>query len=487
MSSREIEEICMPKAEVRAVFALLLPISFLLGCQEHGASDPRPHVIFITIDTLRADHLGAYGYPRETSPNLDRLAAGGIRFDRFYSQSTTTAPSHTAFLTSLYPQSSGVLNNSHTFPDVTSLMDVLRQEGYSTAGVVSSSVLGTAFGIQGEFDFFDDELNAPAEAVIPSERSAEDSLARAIRWIESRSDEGPLFLWVHLMDPHGPYRAPSEPDYFVGDRFYRAGEKMLEVISGMDSESLPPYLEIDGQRDAAYYVARYDAEIRYTDRALGAFFASLDAAGLFASSLVILTADHGEVMVEEGHKHYFSHGHIVYDEVSRVPLIVKEPARAPCSFRDLVPFEPFRAIDVAPSLLGCLGIEAPETFQGENLFGAGKRGNSPQSILSFGMYGDERIERQTGTQFSVLNGSWRYIVNTLDDSEELYDRASDPKEQTNLVSENPEIASSLKQELSEFFRTAPKGSSAPKSLSPEEIEKLRSLGYLGGTAPAVDE
>jgi arylsulfatase len=458
----------------RWAVAILSAALLTIGCQR-PPSGPF-NLIVVTVDTLRADHLGVYGYPRDTSPHLDAMARAGTWFERCYAQSVTTRASHASLFTGCFPRTTGVLSNLEQFPDRPSLMTALRGRGYVTAGFVSSVVLNQKFGVQRQLDHFDDastttELNRPTMA----ERPARETVQAALRYLEQRDGTRPFFVWIHLIDPHGPYAAPSEPDRFVGDAHAKPGRCLLPLgIGNAGFGDIPKYQILNGIRDPDYYVARYDAEIRYADDALGDFVASLRALGLYDRTLMVVTADHGETLDEPTHRRYFSHGLVAYEEDARIPLIVHEPA-GQHRLAGLDTKAPAWSIDIAPTILDLMGVEIPAAFEGRSMVRAPRP--AEESVYSLGSYGTPRIEGQMGTQFSIRRGPWRYIQNSLDGAEEIYDHRADAEESNNLAPANPEELADLRRILADFM--AGPGTRNPESaVSDEEREKLRALGYV---------
>ena len=440
-----------------------------------GCSRAPTNLVLITIDTLRADHLGAYGYARDTSPALDALGREGTRFARCYAQSVTTRASHASIFTGCYPGTHGVLSNVEEYPDRPSLMTALRARGYVTAGFVSSVVLNRKFGVQRQLDQFDDastttELNRQNMA----ERPARATLAAAAAWLERRDPERPFFLWVHLIDPHGPYVAPENPDRFVGDAHATPGRRALPLGDrNIGFGDIPRYQILQGNQDPDFYVARYDGEIRYADDALGEFFARLRALGLYDRTLIAVTADHGETLDEASHRRYFSHGLVAYEEDAHIPLIIREPGGR----RRLAGIDADAAvlsIDLAPTLLELLGVEVPAAFEGRSVLRGPRAAAEP--VFSLGSYGTVQTERMMGTQKGVLRGPWRYLINSLDGAEELYDHRNDPHEVRDVAAANPEVLADLRRVLADFL-AHPGTQNRASDVSPEERERLRALGY----------
>jgi arylsulfatase A-like enzyme len=456
----------------RALRTLLAAVACAAGV---GCGEPPTHLLLITIDTLRADHLGVYGYPRDTSPTLDALAGEGKAFTRCYAQSVTTRASHASLFTATYPRTHGVLSNFEIYLDRPSLFTALRARGYRTAGFVSSAVMNKNFGVQQQLDHFDDaltttELNRPSM----SERPARDTLAAALAWLEDRDESQPFFVWIHLIDPHGPYAAPVEPDRFVADAHAKPGQRTLPLgASNVGLGEIPKYQILSGQSDPDYYVARYDAEIRYVDDELGKFFARLRELDLYDHTLVAVTADHGETLADANRQRYFAHEFLTYEEDARIPLIVREPAGS----RRLAALDPdtlFLSIDVAPTLLDLVGAPIPAEFEGQSLLRATRAAEDP--AFSLGSYGSPD-EKTIGTQRAVLRGAWRYVYNTKDGAEELYDRSADPREANNVAAAHPEQLAELRRVLAEFMAKPGQRNRAPV-LNPLDRERLRSLGYV---------
>jgi len=464
-----------------AALALVSATSFAVGGAACRRAPPAPAVppslVLITIDTLRADHLGLYGYPRDTSPRLDAFAREARVFSRCYSQSATTGASHATIFTSLPPTRHGVFANRHRFPaQLPSLMSALRSRGYETAAFVSSATLNRTTGLDRSFDHFDDRVTTrEVTRRQRGERPAADTLAAAAAYVASRPRTRPSFLWIHLIDPHGPYQAPEDPDRFVTAGSAASTAPRLLPIAASDwvMGEIPAYQALDGRRDPAFYVARYDAEVRYADEHLGAFFDDLRQLGLFDDTLIAVTADHGETLDDPGHKRYFAHGAITYEEVVRVPLLVRE-ARGATRLRALDAERPVALVDLAPTLLDLLGQPVPAAFEGRDLLRVPPTEDEP--LFSLGAFGSEKLEKEIGTQFSVRRGPWRYVVNTQDGAEELFDHRTDPSEQRNVAAAEPAVRERRAAELGAFLaRRVPP---APVTRDPAQIEALRSLGYV---------
>ncbi|MBW2398486.1 MAG: sulfatase, partial [Deltaproteobacteria bacterium] len=322
------------------------------------ANESRPNVLLITIDTLRADHLGTYGFRFDVSPEIDALAEQSVVFERAIAASGKTAPSHAAIMTSGYTRehSIGHGNGTSTLSDRVTLAEIFHEAGYATAAFVSNILLTRRIGFDRGFEVFDDELSAP-ESNRPKvvERLAPDTTARAIEWLNARN-ERPFFLWVHYQDPHGPYTPPAE----AADRFDIPGapdEAELPVRAGNNaSGGIPPYQALPGLYRVSEYRSRYAGEIFFADEWVGKLLARAGADDK-RETIVLLTADHGESFGEYGH--YFKHTHTTTPDVAHVPLILRAPGLTPERRDDLVSH-----VDIAPTLLELAGLRASSDASG---------------------------------------------------------------------------------------------------------------------------
>ena len=452
----------------------LLPV----GCRP--VEGPPPNVLLITVDTLRADHLGSYGFELDTSPRIDALAAEGVLFERAIAASSRTVPSHASIMTSRYPRehSVGHLNGKSTLRDATTLAQHFRAAGYSTAGFIGNILLTHTTGLGAGFDLFDDEIETP-ELNRPHvvERLAADTTARAVRWL-GEPHEGLVFLWVHYQDPHGPFTPPGDQNRFEIPP--RPGEQPLPLgKSNKGPGGVPPYQVLPGLELPSEYESRYAGEIFYADREIGELLAAFDRIE-GGRGIVLLTADHGESLGEAGR--YYMHGHASTPDVAHVPLIVRAPGLAPSRRPEVVGH-----VDVLPTLLDLAGLPVPEDVRGVAL-GPVLRGDAEMP--------DRLVYCDDGAQVSAyseggfvrvlgLEGAWK---RPLANRYRRWGRFSWPP--NGPPSEPPGAAWKLEErgrgeipaEIFEYVRTAQPMQHLPPPDS-ERVDQLRVLGYVDGPEP----
>ena len=411
---------------------------------------PKQNVLLVTIDTLRADALGCYGGAAAT-PALDRLATGGVRFEFAHAHAVTTLPSHASILTGRYPFQHGIRDNSgyRLPPKSRTMAALLGQAGYATAAFVAAFPLHSRFGLTQGFDLYDDrfgDTRAPDEFVMP-ERPASVVVPRARAWIAARGSAGPWFVWVHLFDPHAPYRPPA------------------------------PY-------DAQYAAQPYFGEVAAVDAAIAPLFDDLRAVS--SPTLVVVTGDHGEALGDHGEQ---THGLFAYESTLRVPLILAEVGGPANSIGDgarafqasdgrvEVAKAPARHVDILPTILEAVGQPLPADLPGRSLLTAAERGDTTVRASYF------------EAMSAMLNRGWAPLTGVLVNREkyidlpiaERYDLAGDPVEQVNLAGKTAERDRTLAAALRGF------GAPPPGQRQNEDAEataRLRALGYISGTAAA---
>jgi arylsulfatase A-like enzyme len=420
-----------------------------------------PNIILISVDTLRPDHLGCYGYTRPTSPNVDAFAGESILFERCFSQAPATRPSCGTFITGYFPHELKIFNNSDNLsPAVVTVTERLRDAGYLTLGVVSNFVLSNGCGFEQGFDYYDDHMDDTEITRGIPERIAAKTTDAAIGLLRLHH-KSRFFMWIHYQDPHGPYTPRPPYDTMFLDPAAEPRELPVnDTVSGKGG--IPSYQVIDDQRDYNQYRARYDGEIGYFDENFGRLLEELKALGLYDNALIILTADHGEGMGE--HDYYFAHGEYVYNSLIHVPLIVRAGAGYTATRRDLA-----RLIDIVPTILGAAGVKPGVHYHGIDLLKA--------------EVDDNPIFSEMPDRYAVISRGVKLIHNAAENEYLLYDIDKDPDETRNVV-EDPRYEDLLRPRvaklagfLSEDMLSGQVRRDAQVRTA-EEREKLRALGYI---------
>lgn len=444
----------------------ILALSAVAGCRSEPAGlAPQRSLVLVTIDTLRADHVGAYGYPRDTTPFLDRLAAQGILFEDAVSASSHTAPSHASLMTSRQPFQHGLLKNGNRLPSGNrTLADLLSRSGFQTAAFTSVSFL-VELG-QG-FDHIDAEW-----------RSGDRTVDAAIAWLDGRDDiSAPFFLWVHLYDPHrlrGSRENLQEDAALLRQEDPERRRRFDDLIAwrGRPSAFYPSPEEFRERYDL------YDAGIRFADRQVARLYHRVQEAD--PRSRWIVTSDHGEGLGNHG---YDGHGKHLYEEQIRVPLIVAGVEGPPRRVRRQV-----RLVDVYPTVAAWIGRPRPEpgapTEQGYPLFSEAARAGDLPPRLAFSQRRPKdrarhRRDWEEGEVYSLRGAGVKYIYHS-NGPDELFDLASDPLELDNRVHENPERSESLRTALLSYVERSRRAGVPADEEDParEHEAELRALGYL---------
>ncbi len=409
-------------------------LALVLSC---GTGERPLNVIVVGIDTLRPDHLGCYGYERETSPNIDEFAAGGVLFENALSQAPWTAPSFATVFTSLYPSQHGSMDvNSRIRESVPTLATMLKQRGYATGAIINAPALKPEFGLSRGFDFYD---------MTPLDGRRGDGTTRdALAWID-KVRGGPFFMFVHYFDPHIPYGPPAGYDDLF-HKGYRGRIKNPFDIEGFSKSRDRLFEEMKELTadDWAEIIDLYDGEIVYVDEAFGALMRGLKDRGLTENTVVILLGDHGEEFFEHGG---FEHGHTLYDELIHVPLIVSLPGRIGegARVRNQV-----RLLDVTPTVFDLLGLEPPAHFEGVSLVpyltGGGSVERRAGSLLPPHIAFAEAI-RLGAEKKSVTAQPNKLIYNLITCGREFYNVAEDPGETHDLIAAGGSSLDLLEQTL----------------------------------------
>ncbi len=457
---------------MRVVVILVQAVLLLaVGCaSESEPADSRPNVVLVTIDTLRADRLGTYGYPLPTSPNIDRFALEAVVFERGIAASAHTSPSHASILTSRYTREHSI--GHHTGPTrlvgATTLADHYRAAGYATAGFVGNVNLKRGSGFDRGFEVYDDELPDREANREVFERTADQTNERVLAWLDA--EPGPFFLWVHYQDPHGPYTPPAE---FEGRIRVPAPESEPDLpvnTSHSGLRGIPSYQAIDGRRRASEYEGLYGDEILYADRAFGKLVERIDEHASGRDAVILLTADHGEAMGEG--EFYFGHSYTTHPHLAHVPFIVRAPMLEPARSDFVVSH-----VDVLPTLLELTGLPAATSVSGRAL-GPILRGEEPEferlvycdighALSAF--LDDSFIEVQR------IRGAWATGENRIDPALKsvwqayAWQPGSEPRQMA--------LAERLRAPIRDYFRSAvPMVERSPHS--DDDIEALRALGYV---------
>jgi len=423
-------------------------------------------LVVVTIDTLRADHLGCYGYFRDTSPNFDRFAAEGVLFESVFAPAATTLPTHASLFTGVYPLEHGVVANLGASgkpfvwkPALRTLAQLAKERGFTTAAFVSAAPLKRHAGLAPGFDVYDQPVGA--------QRNASQTLERVTRWL-GETHARPVFLWVHFFDPHRPLEPPPEHAVFSGD---------ADLERYLAERGVPPFGFMEKDRyETRPDVDRYDGEIRYVDDRLGALFEALRQSGLYESSVIVLTADHGEGLNQHG---WPGHGG-THAEQLHIPLVIRfpEPERNRVGrVRALV-----STVDVLPTALPGVDAVLAERFaaqaSGRDTLASGFQ---PQPILSRRTV---RPGRETaGPLWGLTTNDWRLLYD-LDGPVRLFDRARDPFELDDQAAARPDVVADLERQSAALIhaqraRATSLGTAEPGAVTPLDRELLLQLEALG--------
>ena len=415
------------------------------GCGS-GANEPL-NVLLITLDTTRADHLGCYGKESARTPNLDSIAAEGVRFDRCFSAAPVTTPSHSTIFTGTYPPHHGVRDNGMFVlgPDSVTFAEIAKQHGYTTGGAVGSFPVTRGFGLAQGFDFFDDRISAPAEdfrgqrtvpkqGVFFEERPAPWVNTAILPWFEDNVDR-PFFVWLHYWDPHLPHHPP------------------------------PPYSEI-------FAHDLYSGEIAYADHSLGTILELLKRSGVWDRTVVVVIGDHGEGNGEHGED---THSMLAYNTTIRVPFLMRVPGR----FAGTVVDQPVGSVDIVPTLVELLGLELPDGVQGRSLLPMLENddGAGGENHRYYAEALSPRLSHGWGELRVLVAEPYKYIHGPRP---ELYNVFMDPNELDNLVDELPEVAAAMKGELAELIVELGASAAGVADVVQDEetLMRLEALGYL---------
>jgi arylsulfatase A-like enzyme len=408
--------------------------------------------ILISIDTLRPDHLGCYGYQRETSPTVDAFAHDAVLFTEAIAQAPSTLPSHASMLSSLLPNHHGAYfsRRSPLPADVLSVAEVLSQEGFRTAAFNGGGQIAPVFGLDQGFEIYDSQDEIKFREVV----------SKAIAWLETLEGQ-PFFLFLHTYEVHAPYQ-PEKEYLQLFNRDYRGSLPDTISVEFLEKVNSGEYsLTAD---DLGHVIDTYDAEIRSMDQGLQVLLSYLKETGLYDSTVIVFTSDHGEEFGEHGQVGW--HSHTLYDELLKVPLIIKLPRRdlSAVKIRAQV-----RLLDVAPTLLEALNLEVPLVFQGSRL----------QPIIAnphpVALPAVSIKDTKAPHRFASLRlRKWKLIGNGI------FNLTNDPGEHRDLSAQEPELTGQLQDVLSAILAQQPSLSSDPVDLGADSRlkQQLQALGYV---------
>jgi arylsulfatase A-like enzyme len=470
----------------RIYFICFFPLLLFLVFVSHSFLDSLPstakgkrNLVIITIDTLRADYLGCYGSTQVVTPNIDTLAREGFMFERAYSTTSLTGPSHASIFTSLYPRSHGVLHNCYRLDKkFTTLPEIFNNNGYKTAAIVHAFPLDPEFGLS---EGFSNYISAYKESTFtlaflrkigllsfiykfPHHRG-DHVVEIAEEWI-FRHNNKPFFLWLHLFDPHSPYSPPRPFDRMTDPEYGGTYNGSMEQNKAIDKGDL-----VLAPQDVAHLHALYAGEVSYTDQIIGSITELLKKSGVESKTTLVITSDHGEELLD--HEGNIGHAPYLYRSVCHVPLIFHNVDQE--RFSNHAIREPVRTIDIMPTLLEIFDLEMEESLQGISLLALfGGDTLLPQNIIS-----ETYMEDGSLYKLSLIQGEQHHILDVLDDKVETYDLLNDFDEMNNLGDSMDVPLEKFYEQMNEWKDNTPKTTpSEEHSLSPSEIERLKALGYL---------
>lgn len=423
---------------LRLVVLSLLPIA-LASCGKVGSGPSnRTPVILISIDTLRSDHLPVYGYKGVETPNIDALRGDAVLYERAYSHTPLTLPSHSSMLTGLLPADHGMRDNIGFVLDrgVPTVQELLKKNGYATGAAVSAFVLRKETGLNRGFDFYDDQVEPLGDSTVIArvQRVGGETLASAQRWLSEQKKGEPFFLFFHMYDPHTPYTPPE------------------------------PFL--------SRYSDRYDGEIAYSDKVVGELIADLKQRGIYDKALVILLSDHGEGLNDHGEE---EHGIFVYREAIQVPLLVKLPGG---KHAGETVSTPAALVDVFPTILEQTATPMPKSKSDAISLVKLMEGEKPaRQIYSESYY--PKLHFGWSDLHSLTDGEHHYIRAPIP---ELYDLKKDPAEKQNVLEQNRRTYNALRAAIEPYVREA----AQPTAIDPDDAAKLAALGYIGSAAAVTE-
>jgi len=441
-----------------------------------GKEEPHPryNVLLVTLDTTRVDHLGCYGYQKNTSPRLDELAGDAVRFETAITTAAITPIAHASIFTGLNPYQHGVRifygpAGHYLEPSIPSLAPLLKSRGWRTGAFISAYPASERFGLHWGFDTFETEVAESVMEQDPSlpfpiegrwmnkkaamaQRRADSTTDQALEWLSQA--ERPFYLWLHLFDPHDNTLVP--PFQYFKEFGHSKGDSLLPIHA-------------------------YDPEIFFMDQQLGRVLDFLKERGEYDRTLIVVVSDHGQGHGQHG---WYLH-RLLYQEQIHVPLIVRIPGEKAGTIPDMV-----RTIDVMPTILDALAVQKPSNLEGKSLLGLiqGREEEAPRLAYAEALnLLDEHApdflpDMQKDNLFCVFDGTWKLIYHKESPANsELYNLAEDPKELRNLAEQQPEVVARLAADIARSGAMKIEIKDPEEPMDPEAREKLNALGYTGGS------
>jgi len=467
------------------VLALALAAASLAGCPgpkperakptasvRPSAAVDRVSVLLVTIDTLRADHMGTYGYRRPTSPRMDALARRGAVFEQAYTYWPKTRGSFVGIMTGRFASQTGYGKSHPLLLDFNpTLASVLKDAGYETVATVDNPNVASSLGYARGFDRYRETWE---ESSLATEMDRTRAITGdGVRYLGQAKPDRPFLLWLHYVNPHAPYEPPAPWDTAFVDAGASRGPS-LRPVDGFHGGVPRPWL-VPG-KSLGWYVAQYDGEIAAVDAEVGKLLDALDGSAVRDRTLVVITSDHGESLGE--HDYYFDHGENLFDPAMRIPLLVAGPGVKPGQRTDVLA----TTLDLVPTVLDAVKVSYPPDLAGESLLPAARGERRPDR------------PRLQGQNDRNLLGAWdrrfKIVATPSDEGARyaLYDRATDPGETRDSTRANAPRASEERRELELFrerldawtvrTRRLLEGQSGEERLSAEACEKLKAMGYV---------
>lgn len=419
---------------IAALCLIGIAVGIFVAAQRHREIK---HIVLISMDTTRADYLSCYGYPKNTTPHIDALATHATRFETAVSTVPMTLPAHSTMFTGMIPPAHGVHHNIgyQLAPSNTTMAEMLREDGFNTAGIISSFVLLTKFGINQGFDTYNETFSGARGTQCGLERRGDETTQIALDWLENNKADK-TFLFLHYFDAHESYD-PPEPfaTKFANDP--------------------------------------YAGEIAFVDHCIGQVIQKLKELDIYDSTLLIITGDHGEMLGEHGED---EHSYFIYQSAIHVPLIVKLPSQK----KGAVIAQNVGLVDMVPTICSLLKIDPPAGIQGQDLSPM-LHGRIPEGDERY-LYAESTGPSRIGASslMAIVHRKWKYIQAPRP---ELYDLDNDPAEEHNLVEQDPQRARILEDKLKETLeQSVRKDMDSRMELDAESIKRLASLGYVAGNA-----